>query len=140
MSQGLPGGREGERPGQRWRAVRYAVTRLGAACLRALVRGQGALEHRRHGVRAVTLGEDGCRVRTGAAPAVLAALRNVVLALLRQRGVQNGAAARTAGSRRVPCASSASPRSESEHEKTLVTGAGTLTAVRPGRYTYPWSC
>lgn len=45
------------------------------------------------GLRDVTLGEDGCQVRTGAAPPVLAALRNVVLALLRRREVQNVAAA-----------------------------------------------
>ena len=43
-------------------------------------------------MRDVTFGEDGCRVRTGAAPQVLTALRNVVLAL-RRRGVQNVAAA-----------------------------------------------
>jgi hypothetical protein len=41
----------------------------------------------------VTLGEDGCRVRTGSAPEGLTALRNVVLARLQRCGVQNVAAA-----------------------------------------------
>jgi hypothetical protein len=35
-----------------------------------------------HYVRDVTLGEDGCRVRKGAAPQVLAAVRNAVIHLL----------------------------------------------------------
>lgn len=90
--------REVERKGQQRREVRYAVTSLGpevgAARLLALVRSHGAIENRLPWVRDVTRGEDGCRVRTGAAPAVLAALRNVVLALLRRRGVPNVAAAR----------------------------------------------
>ena len=33
--------------------------------------------------------EDACRVRTGAAPQAMAALRNLVLALLRQEGHTN---------------------------------------------------
>jgi hypothetical protein len=40
-------------------------------------------------VRHVTLGEDGCRVRSGAGPQTLAALRNPVLTLLRRDGVTN---------------------------------------------------
>jgi predicted transposase YbfD/YdcC len=47
-----------------------------------LVRGHWGIENRLHGVRDVTLGEDGCHVRSGAAPEVLAALRNVVVHLL----------------------------------------------------------
>jgi hypothetical protein len=39
------------------------------------------------------MGEDACRVRPGAAPQVLAALRNAVLGLLRLAGVGNVAAA-----------------------------------------------
>lgn len=89
--------REVERKGQQRREVRYAATSLGpevgAARLLELVRSHWAIEKRLHWVRDVTLGEDGCRVRTGAAPEVLAALRNVVLALLRRRGVPNVAAA-----------------------------------------------
>ena len=44
-------------------------------------------------VRDVTLGEDASQVRTGAAPQVMAALRNVVLGLLRSGGETNIAAA-----------------------------------------------
>jgi hypothetical protein len=40
----------------------------------------------------MTLGEDACQVRTGRAPQVLAALRNVVVGLLRQHRVPNLAA------------------------------------------------
>lgn len=39
-----------------------------------------------HHIRDVTLGEDRCRVRRGAAPRVLASLRNVVAYLLRRTG------------------------------------------------------
>ena len=90
---------EREVPGRRGRCseVRSVVSRLGAGVgperLLELVRGHWAIENRLHWVRDVTLGEDGCRVRTGGAPQVLAALRNVVLGLLRRRGVPNVAAA-----------------------------------------------
>lgn len=78
--------------------TRYAVTSLPepeplwdppgkrtatAAELLALVRGHWGVENRLHYVRDVTFGEDASQVRTGAAPQVLAALRNVVIALLR---------------------------------------------------------
>ncbi len=57
-----------------------------------LARGHWGIENRLHYVRDVTLGEDASRVRTGAAPQVLAALRNAVLALLRATGATNIAA------------------------------------------------
>ena len=44
-------------------------------------------------VRDVTLGEDGCRVRTGGAAMILSTMRNVVLNLLSRMGVTNKAAA-----------------------------------------------
>jgi predicted transposase YbfD/YdcC len=50
--------------------------------LLGLVRGHWGIENRLHGVRDGTLGEDGCRVRSGTAPEVLAAFRNVVVHLL----------------------------------------------------------
>jgi predicted transposase YbfD/YdcC len=53
-----------------------------AARLLDLTRGHWGIENRLHYVRDVTLGEDAARVRTGAAPQVLAALRNVVVQLL----------------------------------------------------------
>ena len=76
--------------------VAYAVTGLGPevgpAELLAIWRGHWAIENRLHHVRDVTLGEDASRVRTGAAPQVMAALRNVTIALLRRAGYRNIAA------------------------------------------------
>lgn len=67
--------------------TRYFVASRGAATSAAvllqLARGHWGIENRAHSVRDVTMGEDRSRVRTGAAPEVLAALRNVVLALVR---------------------------------------------------------
>lgn len=77
--------------------VRYAITSLsptvGAGRLLDLVRGHWGIENRLHYVRDVTMGEDASQIRTGSAPQVMAALRSVVLALLRTAGFQNMAAA-----------------------------------------------
>jgi hypothetical protein len=51
------------------------------------------VENSLHHVRDVTMGEDACRVRTGSAPQVLAAMRNAALALLKRAGCTNIAAA-----------------------------------------------
>ena len=56
--------------------------RADAARVLQLTRGHWGIENGLHWVRDVTLGEDACRVRTGAAPQVLAAIRNVVVHLL----------------------------------------------------------
>jgi len=69
-----------------------AVTSLGpekasADRLLAIARGHWDIENRLHWVRDVSLGEDACRVRTGAAPQILAALRNTGLWLLRSSGL-----------------------------------------------------
>jgi predicted transposase YbfD/YdcC len=80
--------------------VIYGITSLteqqaGAARLLALARGHGGIENQRHYVRDVTRGEDGCRVRKGAAPQVLAAVRNAVLhRLAGVRAPRNAAAIR----------------------------------------------
>ena len=58
-----------------------------------LTRSHWGIENRLHYVRDVTFGEDACRVRSGVAPQVLAALRNTVIALLRAAGHANIAAA-----------------------------------------------
>ena len=50
--------------------------------LLGLTREHWGIENRLHYVRDVTLGEDGCRVRKGSAPQVLAAVRNAVIHLL----------------------------------------------------------
>lgn len=69
--------------------VVYGITSLAperadAATLLALLRNHWLVENRLHYVRDVTLGEDACRVRSGNAPQVLAALRNAVVHLLAQ--------------------------------------------------------
>jgi hypothetical protein len=70
--------------------VRSFVTSLGPQLppceLLRLVREHWHIENRLHYVRDVTLGEDASQVRSGAAPEVLAALRNAILGLLRQHG------------------------------------------------------
>jgi len=85
------------RNGQTTRQVRYAITSLGpdvaAATLLGYVRGHWAIENRLHWVRDVTMGEDVSQVRSGAAPQIMAALRNTVLGLLRGAGWTNIAAA-----------------------------------------------
>jgi predicted transposase YbfD/YdcC len=73
--------------GQTTVEVVYGITSLteseaNAARLLELTRGHWGIENRLHYVRDVTLGEDGCRVRKGAAPQVLAAVRNAVIHLL----------------------------------------------------------
>jgi predicted transposase YbfD/YdcC len=67
--------------------VHYGITSLSAeradaATLLDYVRTHWRIENELHYVRDVTLGEDACRVRTGSAPQVLAALRNAVVHLL----------------------------------------------------------
>jgi hypothetical protein len=68
----------------------YAVTSLTAAeagpeRLLELSRNHWAIENRLHYVRDVTFNEDRCRVRSGAR--ALAAIRNLVLHLIRSRGM-----------------------------------------------------
>jgi hypothetical protein len=85
--------------------VSYAITSLGpeqadAARLLELRRGHWGIENKLHWVRDVTFGEDGCPIRSGAAPEAMAACRNLVIALVRRAGHANVAAAvRTFGSR-----------------------------------------
>jgi predicted transposase YbfD/YdcC len=67
--------------------VVYGITSLSAeeadaGRLLGFVRDHWQIEKGLHYVRDVTLGEDACRVRKGAAPQVLAALRNAVVHLL----------------------------------------------------------
>lgn len=93
--------------GQRWRGLKqgfeltrertihgvttvevvYGITSLSgdrgaAATVERIVRDHWGIENRLHHVRDETLGEDACRVRSGAAPQVLAAIRNTVVHLL----------------------------------------------------------
>ena len=70
--------------GRRSRQVRYLITSqrpaVGPVAPLGQVRGHWGIENRLHWVRDATLGEDACRVRSGAAPQVMAALRLLGLA------------------------------------------------------------
>lgn len=72
----------------------YGITSLpwsqvDAAQIEALWRGHWTIENRVHHVRDATMGEDACQMRTGHAPQVLAALRNIILSLFRWKGWKN---------------------------------------------------
>ena len=71
--------------------VVYLITTLTRqqACperLLELVRGHWGIENRSHYVRDVTFLEDRSRLRTGHAPQILAALRNLVITLIHRHG------------------------------------------------------
>ena len=81
------------RPGtRRWRTeTGYAITSLPAAHARpdqlaAWIRGHRKIGNQLHWVRDVTFGEDASTARTGTGPHVLAALRNLVIRILRLSG------------------------------------------------------
>ena len=76
----------------------YGITSLprqlaDAERLLSLCRGHWGIENSLFHVRDVTFGEDLCRVHSGAAPQVLAAVRNAIISLLNAAGVCNKAAA-----------------------------------------------
>jgi len=84
--------------GELHRDVAYALssldlTSLDAAKLLSLWRQHWHIENRVHDVADVTLGEDACRVRSGAGPRALSALRRTILTTLRAQGVTNVAEA-----------------------------------------------
>lgn len=84
--------------GKRSQETVYIVTSLthrqaSAEQLAAWVRGQWSIENGLHWVRDVTQGEDACRVRAGHGPQNLAALRGLVINLVRLAGQGNIAAA-----------------------------------------------
>jgi len=69
----------------------YAITSVprcqaNAQNLLAWSRGHWGIESH-HWIRDVVWGEDGCRVRTGNAPQVLAAIRNAAVNFLRLSGI-----------------------------------------------------
>ena len=69
------------------------ATDADARRLLSLSRGHWGIENRLYWVRDVTFDEDRSQVRTGAAPQVLAGLRNLVISLVRRAGHSNVAAA-----------------------------------------------
>jgi hypothetical protein len=86
------------RPGEIDDEVSDAITSLSpqqadARALLALLRAHWGIENKLPYVRDVTFDEDRSAVRTGSAPQVGAACRNLVIALLRRLGVTNIAAA-----------------------------------------------
>jgi hypothetical protein len=87
LKQGFELTRQRTRHGETTREVIDGITSLpenepNAQRLLGLTREHWGIENRLHYVRDVTLGEDGCRVRKGSAPQVLAAVRNAVIHLL----------------------------------------------------------
>jgi predicted transposase YbfD/YdcC len=89
----------------RWQTVvMYAITNLPFEQARPadLLRGHWTIENGLHWVRDVTFAEDASQVRTGAAPTVMAALRNLVVGVLGRAGPLNVAAARRRHAR-DPC-------------------------------------
>jgi len=80
--------------GELQREVVYALSSLDLSSLSAeslltLWRQHWHIENRVHYVCDVSLGEDACRVCSGAGPRVLSALRRTVLTTLRLQGVTN---------------------------------------------------
>lgn len=78
--------------------VSYVITSLPATDadarrLLTISRGHWGIENRVHWVRDVTFDEDRSQVRLGAAPQVMAGLRNLVISLVRRAGHSNVAAA-----------------------------------------------
>jgi predicted transposase YbfD/YdcC len=79
--------------------VVYLITTLAASKaspqrLLDLNRGHWSIENRSHYVRDVSFGEDHSRLRSGNAPQILAALRNLVITLIHRSGSSHIAASR----------------------------------------------
>jgi len=82
------------RTGEISEEVTFGITslppaRADAERLLGMLRDYWRIENRLHYVRDVTMGEDASQIRSGAAPQVVAGLRNLSLALLRHTGVAN---------------------------------------------------
>ena len=82
------------RKGETSQEVAFAVTSLSpqeadATQLLTFWCGHWGIENRVLWVRDVTLGEDRSQVRTGAAPQVMATLRNMIISLIRRDGKPN---------------------------------------------------
>ncbi|WP_255359517.1 ISAs1 family transposase [Gemmata sp. SH-PL17] len=98
LKQGFRVRRWGIRNGKPFEEVVHGITSLppekvDAQRLLELVREHWRIENSLHYIRDVTLGEDGCQVRCGQAPQVLAALRNVAVHVLAQVDTDNHAQA-----------------------------------------------
>ena len=94
LRQGFEITRERTIKGKKTVEVVYGMTSLSpdlasAKDLLAHVRNHWKIENSLHYVRDVTLGEDACRVRSGSAPQILAALRNTIIHLLQEVGAKS---------------------------------------------------
>jgi hypothetical protein len=94
LQQGFEITRERTIGSQKTVEVVYGITslppdRADARTLLTLLRHHWRIENQLHYVRDVTFGEDACRVRSGHAPQVLAAIRNTVIHLLAQVGTDS---------------------------------------------------
>ncbi len=102
LKQGFELTRERTVRGVTTRETVYGITSLSvehadAHRLLALTRGHWGIENGLHYKRDVTLGEDASRVRCGAAPQVMAALRNSLVHLLEGTAESLATAVRTMG-------------------------------------------
>jgi hypothetical protein len=100
LKQGFELTRERTVRGMTTRETVYGITSLGveeadAARLLELTRGHWGIENRLHYKRDTTLGEDASRIRTAAAPQIMAALRNSIVHLLGRTGESLAGALRT---------------------------------------------
>jgi len=85
--------------GQKSHEVVYLITSLSPPCasperLLDLIRGHWSLENGSHYVRDVTFAEDRSQLRTGNAPQIMAAFRNLVVTLIHRTGSSQIAATR----------------------------------------------
>lgn len=85
--------------GKTTQAVVYLITDLtpiqaSPRRLLDLARGHWSIENRLHYVRDVSFGEDRSRLRTGSAPQIMAALRNLAITLIPRLGSSQIAASR----------------------------------------------
>jgi predicted transposase YbfD/YdcC len=69
------------------------VTQASPSQLTAITRGHWAIEDQLHWVRDNDFDEDRSQIRTGNGPRIMAALRNLVVSILRLAGARNIAAA-----------------------------------------------
>jgi predicted transposase YbfD/YdcC len=69
------------------------VTQASPSQLAAIIRGHWAIEDRLHWIRDLDFDEDRSQIRTGNGPQIMAALRNLVVTILRLAGARNIAAA-----------------------------------------------
>lgn len=83
--------RKNVRTGQTSTQTHYGITSLGSSTasaseLMSLRRGHWAIENKSHYIRDVVLGEDASQVRCAMIPAIMAALRNTAVSILRLAG------------------------------------------------------